>query len=101
MVQFDCYTLKHRSKQKSSAFVVYWNVLEASLTNSVDPDQTGWSWISLIWDHNASLFTLANNVIKYVQQTTLADNIFSRSGSLDKQRICLNMHLKSTKKQLN
>ena len=36
----NLYTLKRQSQQKSSAFVVCWNVLEASPTNSVDPDQT-------------------------------------------------------------
>ena len=30
--------LKRQSQQKSSAFVVCWNVLEAFPANSVDPD---------------------------------------------------------------
>ena len=33
-------SLKRQSQQKSSAFIVYLNVLEAFPTNSVDPDQT-------------------------------------------------------------
>ena len=29
-----------QSQQMSSAFLICWNVLEASMANSVDPDQT-------------------------------------------------------------
>ena len=32
--------LMRQSQQKSSAFLVCWNVKEASMANSVDPDQT-------------------------------------------------------------
>ena len=40
-----------QSQQKSSAFLVCWNVLEASRANSVDPDQTadlGQPWFASI-----------------------------------------------------
>ena len=40
---------------KSSAFVVYRHVFEASLTDSVDPDQTAHA-SSLIWVHTVYLF---------------------------------------------
>ena len=34
------YFLMHQSQQKLSAFLICWNVYEASKANSVDPDQT-------------------------------------------------------------
>ena len=41
-------------------------ILEASLTNGVDPDQTGSTPF-------VSMLTLGNNVSKYMQQTTFSD----------------------------
>ena len=59
-------------------FVVCLNVLEASCSNSVDPDQTApigavWSGSTLV----ASVLESVNNVSKYLQQTTSADVVFS------------------------
>ena len=39
-IDFSSEPQKHQTQQKLSAFVVYWKVLEASWSNSVDPDQT-------------------------------------------------------------
>ena len=50
---------------------IFWNVLEASSTNSVDPDQT--APIGAVWSGStlfASLLALVNNVRKSMQQKT-------------------------------
>ena len=48
----------HQSQQKSSAFLVCWNVYEASLANSVDPDQSlFWYRSSLFWVHAVCFYT--------------------------------------------
>ena len=66
-----------QSQQKSSAFLVCWNVLEASMANSVDPDKTApkgavCSGSTLF----ASILNLSVMVGNYVQQTTSADDIW-------------------------
>ena len=64
-------TLKHQSLQKSSAFVVCWNILESYYSNSVGPDQT--APVGAVWSGStlfASLLTLVTNVSLYMQQTT-------------------------------
>ena len=63
----------HQSQQKSSAFLVYWNVKEASMANSVDLDQT--APVGAVWSGStlfADLLQLVNNdyVSKYMQQMT-------------------------------
>ena len=45
-----------QSQQKSSAFLVCWNVYEASMANSVDPDQTA-PRSSLFWIHAVCFYT--------------------------------------------
>ena len=62
-----------------------WTVLEASSTNSVDPDQTApvgafWSGSTLL----ASILKLGDIVSRYMQWMSLADNIFRSffSGAL-------------------
>ena len=54
-------TLKCQSQQKSSAFVVWWNDLEAFPTNSVDQDQT--APIGAVWS-GSSLFVFILNFVK-------------------------------------
>ena len=65
----------HQSKQKSSAFHVCWNVLEASMAGSVDPDQTAPTVCSR---STLFAFILNSSVIlgKYLQQTTSEYEIF-------------------------
>ena len=65
------------SQQKLSAFLVCLNVKEASMANSVDPDQTApqgavCSGFTLF----ASILNLSVMLGNYLQQTTSADNIF-------------------------
>ena len=45
-----------QSQQKPSAFLVYWNVQEASMANIVDPEQTA-DRSSLFWVHAVYLYT--------------------------------------------
>ena len=66
-----------QSKQKSSAFFVCWHDLEASMANSVDPDQTApigaacsGSTLFVSWLNLSVVFG------NYLQQTTSADDIF-------------------------
>ena len=66
-----------QSQQKPSAFLVCWNVKEASKANSVDPDQT--APIGAVCSGStlfASILNLSVMLDNYLQQTTLADNIF-------------------------
>ena len=67
----------HQSQQKSSAYLVCCDVLEASMANSVDPDQTApigavCSGFTLFAFLHYSSVMLGN----YLQQTTSADDIF-------------------------
>ena len=65
----------HQSQQKSSDFLVCCNFQEASMANSVDPDQT-----APIVCSGSSLFTSIRNssvmLGNYLQQTISADDIF-------------------------
>ena len=66
-----------QSQQKSSAFLVCGNVLDASMANSVTPDQTtpigqSVSGSTLF----ASIFNSSVMLGNYLQQTTSADDIF-------------------------
>ena len=66
-----------QSQQKSSAFLVCWNAKEASMANSVDPDQT--APIGAVCSGStlfASILNLSVMLGNYLQQTTSADNIF-------------------------
>ena len=45
--------LKRQSQQKSSVFLICWNLQEASMTNSVDPGETA----SIIWVHTVRFYT--------------------------------------------
>ena len=67
-----------QSQQKLSAFLVCWNVLEASMANSVDPDQT--APIGAVCFGSTLLFaSMLNSSVMlgiYLQQMTSADNIF-------------------------
>ena len=63
-------------QQKSSAFLVCWNVKEASVANSVDPDQT--DPIGAVCSGStlfASTLNLSVMLGYYLQQTTSADDI--------------------------
>ena len=63
----------HKSQQKSSAFLICWSVYEASLANSVDPDQTA----PLFWVHAVCFYKKTSVMLgNYLQQTTSAGNIF-------------------------
>ena len=66
------------SQQKSSAFfVVCSNVYEASLANSVDPDQT--APIGAVCSGSTLFASILNSSVmlgNYLQQTTSADDIF-------------------------
>ena len=67
----------HHSQQKSSAFLVCLNVEEASVANSVDPDQT--VPIGAVCSEStlfASILNLSVMSGNYLQQMTSADNIF-------------------------
>ena len=67
----------HHSQQKSSAFLVCLNVEEASIANSVDPDQT--APIGAVCSEStlfASILNLSVMSGNYLQQMTSADNIF-------------------------
>ena len=64
-------------QQKLSAFLACWNIQEASMANSVDPDQT--APIGAVCSGStlfASIFNLSLMLVNYFQQTTSADNIF-------------------------
>ena len=66
-----------QSQQKLSAFLVCCNVYEASMANSVDPDQTApigaFCSGSMLF---ASRLNLSVTLGNYLQQTTSADDIF-------------------------
>ena len=69
--------LKRQSQQKSSAFLVCWNVLEASMANSVDPDQT--APIGEVWSGSTLFASILNSSVmlgNYLQQRTSAHDIF-------------------------
>ena len=66
-----------QSQQKSSAFLVCWNVKEASMANSVDPDQT--APIGAVCSGPSLFASILNSPVmlcNYLQQTTSADDIF-------------------------
>ena len=65
-----------QSQQKSSDFLVCGNVQEASMANSVDPDQT--APIGAVCSGSTLFASILNSLVilgNYVQQTTSADNI--------------------------
>ena len=82
---------KPQSQQKLSAFIVCWKFLEASWSNSVDPDQT--APIGAVWSGStlfAFLLKFIKNVSKSMQQMTkqmtFSDAFFSgalRVNNLD------------------
>ena len=66
-----------QSQQKSSAFLICWNVYTASMTNSMEPDQT--APIGAVCSGSmlfASILNSSGMLGNYLQQTTSADNIF-------------------------
>ena len=64
-------------QQMSSAFLICWNVKEASMANSVDPDQTApIGAVCSVSTLFASILNLSVMLGNYLQQTTSADNIF-------------------------
>ena len=66
-----------QSQQKLSAFLVCRNVTEASMANSVDPDQT--APIGAVCSGSTLFASILNSSVKlgnYLQQTTPADDIF-------------------------
>ena len=67
----------HQLQQKSSAFLVCWNILEASMANSVDPDQT--APIGAVCSGSTLFASILNSSVmlgNYLQQTTSSDDIF-------------------------
>ena len=69
--------LMHQLQQKSSPFLVCRNVYEASMANSVDPDQT--APIGAVCFGStlfASILNLSVILGNHLQQTTSADDIF-------------------------
>ena len=67
-----------QSQQKSPAFLVCWNVKEASMANIVDPDQT--ASIGAVCSGStlfASMGNLSVMLGNYLQQTTFSDTFFS------------------------
>ena len=68
--------LMRQWQQKSSAFLVCWNVWEAAMANSVDPDQT--APIGAVCSGSTLFASLLNSSVmlgNYLQQTTSADDI--------------------------
>ena len=66
-----------QSQQKSSAFLVCLNVLEASMVNSVDPDQTAPK--GAVCSGSMLFASILNSSVMLgndLQQTTSADDIF-------------------------
>ena len=66
-----------QSQQKSSAILVCWNVLEASMANLVDPDST--APIGAVESGSTLFGFILNSLVmlgNYLQQTTSADDIF-------------------------
>ena len=66
-----------QSQQKSSAFLVCLNVYDASMANSVDPDQT--APIGAVCSGSTLFASVLNSSVMlgiYLQQTTPADDIF-------------------------
>ena len=69
--------LMRQSQQKSSAFLVCWNALEAFMANSVDPDQT--APLGAVCSGTTLFASMLNSSVmfgNYLQQTTSADDIF-------------------------
>ena len=69
--------LLRQSQQKSSAFLVHLNVYEASMANSVEPDQT--ALIGAVCSGSTLFASILNSSVmlgNYLQQMTSADNIF-------------------------
>ena len=65
-----------QSQQKSSAFLVCWNAEEASMANSVDPDQTAPTG-AVFSGSTLFAYTINSSVMlgNYLQHTTSADDI--------------------------
>ena len=66
-----------KSQQKWSAFLVCWYVYEASMANTVDPDQT--APIGAVCSGSTLFASILNSSVmlgNYLQKTTSADNIF-------------------------
>ena len=68
-----------QSQQKSFAFLICWNVYEASMTNSVDPDQT--APIRAVWS-GSTLFASILKFVSNVRQLFEVDD-FSRCNFSD------------------
>ena len=69
----------YQSQQNLSAFLDCWNVKEANMANSVDPDQT--APIGAVCSGSMLFASILNSSVMlgiYLQQTTSADNIFRR-----------------------
>ena len=67
----------HQSQQKSSAFLVCCKVSEASMANSVNPDQT--APIGAVCSGSTLFASILNSSVMlgyYLQQTTSVDDIF-------------------------
>ena len=67
-----------QSQQKSSAFIVCWNVWKASKANSVDPDQT--APIEAVCYGSTLFASIRNSSVmlgNYFQQMTFSDAFFS------------------------
>ena len=66
-----------QSQKKLSAFLVCWNVYEASMANSVDPDQTAPIGAVCVGSMLfASILNSSEMIGNYLQQATSADDIF-------------------------
>ena len=66
-----------QTQQKSSAFLVCWNALQASVANSVDPDQT--APIGAVCSGSTLFASILNSSVmlgNYLQQTTSAEDFF-------------------------
>ena len=66
-----------QSQQKSSAFLICRNVYEASMANSVDPDQT--APVGAVCSRSTLFASMLNSSVmlgNYLQQTTSAEDIF-------------------------
>ena len=65
-----------QSQQKLSASLICWNVYEASMANSVDPDQT--ALIGAVCSGSTLFASILNPSVmlgNYLQQTTSAEDI--------------------------
>ena len=79
-----------QSQQKSSAFLVSWNVFlkEASMVNSVDPNQT--APIGAVCSGSTLFAFILNSTVvlgNYLQQTASADDIFKCIFFLEALRV--------------